>query len=79
VVAELSSAGGCAALAPRRCVRRKLGSRLLVSGFDVKQQKPLLAPRWCRGAVADELSAAAPLPLTETVLLLWFVQSPPLP
>jgi hypothetical protein len=79
VVADLSSASGCGALPPRRCVRRKLGSRLVVSGFDVKQQKPLLAPRWCRGAVAGEFSAAAPLPLADAALLLWFVQSPPLP
>ena len=46
--------------APPVC--RKLGALLLVSGFDVKQQK-LLLPRWCR----RRLAAAEP-----SAALLWF-------
>lgn len=54
---------------PRAVACRKLGALLLVSGFDVKQQK-LLPPRWFRWwrVAADVPTPALPFDLLPVAL-----------
>lgn len=70
----VSAAGDHAA--PRAAACRKLGASLLVSGFDLKQQK-LLPPRWLRVAAGDGDPPPTALLWFDVDLLPAFLATPP--